>query len=56
VGGICFPLMVVVALGEPSSPYTCCARTVGEPAAPSVLESRTCAVKSELARRRSIGA
>ncbi len=24
-GGSCFPLMVVVALGEPSSPVTCCA-------------------------------
>src|SRR5271169_228920 len=26
-GGICFPLMVVVALGDPSSPVTCCAAT-----------------------------
>src|SRR5271167_3914154 len=24
-GGICFPSMVVVALGEPNSPVTCCA-------------------------------
>ena len=24
-GGSCFPLMVVVALGEPNSPVTCCA-------------------------------
>ena len=24
-GGSCFPPMVVVALGEPSSPVTCCA-------------------------------
>ena len=24
-GGSCFPLMVVVALGEPSTPVTCCA-------------------------------
>ena len=24
-GGSCFPLIVVVALGEPSSPVTCCA-------------------------------
>src|SRR6266446_10494836 len=24
-GGSCLPLMVVVALGEPSSPVTCCA-------------------------------
>src|SRR5271167_2245653 len=26
-GGSCFPLMVVVALGEPNSPVTCCAET-----------------------------
>src|SRR5271156_3682216 len=25
-GGICFPSMVVVALGEPGTPVTCCAR------------------------------
>ena len=24
-GGSCFPLIVVVALGEPNSPVTCCA-------------------------------
>jgi hypothetical protein len=26
-GGSCFPLIVVVALGEPNSPVTCCAVT-----------------------------
>src|SRR5208283_4518224 len=26
-GGICFPSMVVVALGAPNSPVTCCATT-----------------------------
>src|ERR1700723_2937292 len=26
-GGSCFPLMVVVGLGEPNSPVTCCATT-----------------------------
>src|SRR5512135_2977686 len=28
-GGSCFPLSVVVAPGEPSSPVTCCASTDG---------------------------
>src|SRR5229473_1616312 len=29
-GGSCFPLIVVVALGEPNSPVTCCAMQVEE--------------------------
>ena len=42
-GGSCLPLMLVVALGEPNVPVTCCARTgvaariMTEISAPSVL-------------------
>src|SRR5271170_6896107 len=32
-GGICFPSIEVVALGEPGVPVTCCAAALGAPAA-----------------------
>src|SRR6185369_4003853 len=39
-GGICFPSMVVVAPGEPSSPVTCCAH------AETAVKARTPALAS----------
>src|SRR5271167_5193748 len=38
-GGSCFPLMVVVALGEPKSPVTCCAMQIEEESAKATPQS-----------------
>src|SRR6476619_8554341 len=38
-GGSCFPLIVVVALGEPNAPVTCCATQIEEQKANATPET-----------------
>ena len=38
-GGSCFPSMVVVALGDPNSPVTCCARQKEEGSVKAAAQS-----------------
>src|SRR5271167_3537331 len=47
-GGICFPSMVVVALGEPGSPVTCCATTGAHVRSPKAERNRATRIVSPI--------
>ena len=49
-GGSCFPSSVIVALGEPSSPVTCCAATGVTTSVAATRDARDCRDDADLSR------